>query len=145
MLKLDSFKYAPSDLELSKMTLRDLHLQALVSRYICYQHQFLTRGFGDISSDGQTQQRQYRRQYILPQTTCVAQWLERRCKDLVFLASPVKILLWDVAFLRMRPYKPRSHVAVGVARKRTLTAKAMSAKHRSKFAALSSVNVTAAG
>jgi hypothetical protein len=26
----------------------------------------------------------------------VAQWLERRRKDLVILASPVQILVWDV-------------------------------------------------
>jgi hypothetical protein len=42
--------YAPSDLELSKMTLRDL-----VSRNICYQqHQFLLRVLGDTSSDKRT-------------------------------------------------------------------------------------------
>jgi hypothetical protein len=37
------------------MTLRDLGPQAPVWRNICYQqHQFLLRGLGDMSSDGQT-------------------------------------------------------------------------------------------
>jgi hypothetical protein len=39
----------------------------------------------------------------------------------------------------MRPYKPRSRVAAGVARKTTLTSKSH------KFAALSPVKMTAAG
>jgi hypothetical protein len=47
--------YALSDLELSNMTLRNLGPQALVLKNICYeQHQFLMRGLGDMSSDGQT-------------------------------------------------------------------------------------------
>jgi hypothetical protein len=45
-----------SNLELSKMTLRYLGPQAIVSRNICYQqHQFLKRGLGDMSlADGWT-------------------------------------------------------------------------------------------
>jgi hypothetical protein len=51
---------ALSDLELSKMTMRDLGPQALVSRNILHrQHHLLMRGLGDMSSDGQTQQGQY--------------------------------------------------------------------------------------
>jgi hypothetical protein len=41
----------------------------------------------------------------LSQVARVAQWLERRCKDLVILASPVRIPLWEVPVLRMRPYR----------------------------------------
>jgi hypothetical protein len=52
MLKLDSFICSLSDLELSKMTLRNLGPQALVSRNICHQqHQFLMRGLEDMSLD----------------------------------------------------------------------------------------------
>jgi hypothetical protein len=48
---MNSFIYALIDLELSKMTLRDLGQPA----NICYQqHQFLIRGLGDMSSDGRT-------------------------------------------------------------------------------------------
>jgi hypothetical protein len=43
----------------------------------------------------------------------------------------------------MRPYKLTSLVAVGVARKRTLTAKTKSNKHRSEFAVLSLAMVKA--
>jgi hypothetical protein len=49
-----------------------------------------------------------------------------------------------VPVLRTRLCKPRSRVAVGVARKRTSLLKAVSVKHRSKFAALPPVMVTAA-
>jgi hypothetical protein len=45
-----------------------------------------------------------------------------------------------VLVLRMRPYKPKSCITVGVARKK----KSMSAKNRSKFAALLLVMVTVA-
>jgi hypothetical protein len=77
----------------------------------------------------------------------VAQWLERRRKDLMIFASPVRIPLWDVgAGLSDETYKPMPRVAVGVGtQKNPLLLKAMSAKHRSKFAALSLVMVTAAG
>jgi hypothetical protein len=48
MLKLNSFRYSLGDLELSKMTLKYLGPQALISRNICYQqHQFLMRGLGN--------------------------------------------------------------------------------------------------
>jgi hypothetical protein len=47
-----------------------------------------------------------------------------------------------VPVFRIRPYKPRSCVAVGVKEHSLL--KAMSAKHRSKFAARSQIMVTAA-
>jgi hypothetical protein len=46
-----------SNLELSKMTLRDLDAQTLVTRNNCYQqHLFLMRGLGDMSSDGRTEE-----------------------------------------------------------------------------------------
>jgi hypothetical protein len=56
MLKLGTFIYALSDYELSKLTLRDLGPQTLVSKNNCYQqHQFLIRGFGDMGwTAGQT-------------------------------------------------------------------------------------------
>jgi hypothetical protein len=61
----------------------------------------------------------------------MAQWIERRCIDLVILTSRARIPLWDVdASPLMRSYKPRS-------RKKPLLLKAVSDKHRSKFAALS--------
>jgi uncharacterized MAPEG superfamily protein len=45
----------------------------------------------------------------------------------------------------MKQYKPRFHVAVGMARKKNSSLlKAVSAKHRSKFAALSPVIVRVA-
>jgi hypothetical protein len=47
-------------------------------------------------------------------------------------------VLWN------RLYKPRSRVAAGVARNRTPLQKAVSAKHKSKFATLSPILVTAA-
>jgi hypothetical protein len=56
----EMLKCALHDLELSKMTLRDIDPQAFVSRNICYQqHQFLIKGLGDMSLDGRTQQQQY--------------------------------------------------------------------------------------
>ena len=73
------------------------------------------------------------RSYNLAWAARVAQCLERRRKDLVILASPVRIPLWDVGAVSQ----------LSVAQKRTLTAK--SAKHRSEFAAPSPVMVTAAG
>jgi hypothetical protein len=45
----------------------------------------------------------------------------------------------------MRPYKPKSSVAVGVARKESSLLKTMGAKHRSEFAALSPAMVKASG
>jgi hypothetical protein len=61
---------------------------------------------------------------MLPLAAHVVQWLKQRRKDLVILASPVHIPLWDMgAGPRMRPYKLRSCVTVRVARKRTLTPK----------------------
>jgi hypothetical protein len=51
MLKLDSLS-APSDLELTKMTLRDLGPEVLVLiRNICY-HQLLIRDLRNMSKDG---------------------------------------------------------------------------------------------
>jgi hypothetical protein len=55
VLKLDSFTCFSTDPELSKMILRDFGEEAFVSSNIHYQHhQFMMRGLGDMSSDGQT-------------------------------------------------------------------------------------------
>jgi hypothetical protein len=75
----------------------------------------------------------------------VAQWLERRRENLVRPRFEFHCRTW-VSVLRRRPYKPRFRVAVGVWHEKELSLlKAMSAKHRSKFAALSAVMVIAAG
>jgi hypothetical protein len=65
-----------------------------------------------------------RSDYIFLKVTRVAQWLERRLKGLMILTSRVESHCgtWVPAF-QMRPYKLRSHVAVGLARKRILTTK----------------------
>jgi hypothetical protein len=68
-------------------------------------------------------------------------WLKRRCTLSHGFKYHCETL---VLVFRMRSYKPRCRVAVGVTSKRTLTAKVISAMHRSKFAALSPVMMTAA-
>jgi hypothetical protein len=60
------------------------------------------------------------------QVAHVAQWLKRRRKDLMILKLSRAFESHcesRVPVFRMKPYKPRLCVAVGVARKRTLTAK----------------------
>jgi hypothetical protein len=63
----------------------------------------------------------------------------------VFLSPLDKLKVFIVFLSPLNDLKMRrSRVAVDVAHKRTLIAKAISSKHRSKFAALSPVVVTAA-
>jgi hypothetical protein len=58
MFKWIVLSKALSDLQLSRVTLRDFGQQTLVSRNICYQrHQCLMRSLGDMSSDGRTERR----------------------------------------------------------------------------------------
>jgi hypothetical protein len=79
------------------------------------------------------------------QAARVAQWLERRRKDLVILASPVRNPLWDVG---ASPLDETVETEVPC-RSKCLHEKELSllnymtAKHRPKFTVLSPVMVTA--
>jgi hypothetical protein len=75
---------------------------------------------------------------VKPKTFKIGKWLLLRQEHVIPKWE------WSRVF-RIWSFKRRSRVAVGVERERTLTAKSRtSAKHRSKFAALSPVMVTVA-
>jgi hypothetical protein len=65
-------------------------------------------------------------QYLATEAARVAQWLQRLRKDLMIPVLPVQIPLWDM----------------GAGPPACKPLKAISAKHRSKFAAMSAVKVT---
>jgi hypothetical protein len=81
----------------------------------------------------------------------VVQWLERRHKDLVILESLVRIPLWDISDGPsdenvFKLYLNRGPVSQKVwHEKESSLLKAMSAKHRSKIAALLPVMVISTG
>jgi hypothetical protein len=74
----------------------------------------------------------------------VAQWLERRCQDLMILMSRIRIPLWDVG-VGLPDRIKRGPVLQQLWHVKELSLlKAVIAKHTSKFAALSPVMVTTA-
>jgi hypothetical protein len=81
MLKLGLF-YIIYDLKLSKMTLKDLGSQALVSWNICYKQQISDK-FGNMSLDGRTKQQQL----------CSPKIFQRAQKELYFVGVFFSIVL----------------------------------------------------
>jgi hypothetical protein len=66
---------------------------------------------------------------IFPLIARLAEWYEWRRKDLMILASRVRVLLWDVgAGPSDETVKARSSVTAGVARKRTFIVKSHDCK-----------------